>query len=264
MEAAVVSNLSKLRSPRSAPASRPYNFLRDVSRTIPQCSTCGLQQHCVTRGLESGAMHSFDGLVTTHVRLRKGETLFRAGEKFAALYAIRSGSCKTVITTEDGSEQVSGYHMPGDVVGTDGMGAAIHDCQAVALEDTELCTLPYGKVDEMASTDRHVQASLRRVLLSEISRERDLMLILGTMRAHQRLAAYLLDLSKRYRARGYSSSEFVLRMTREEIGSYLGLKLETVSRLFSRFQRDGLIQVNARLIKLLDPMALGQLVSNNR
>ncbi|MEO8346332.1 MAG: helix-turn-helix domain-containing protein [Betaproteobacteria bacterium] len=205
-------------------------------------------------------MHLIDALVTRRIRLRKGDTLFRAGEKFTSLYAVRSGSCKTVLPGEDGQDQVAGYHIGGDVIGTDGIGSNSHDCEAVALEDMEMCALPFNRIEDLAQEDPQFQRRLNRLLSLEITRERRVTMILGGMHADQRLATFLLDLARRYQERGYSSVEFVLRMTREEIGSYLGLKLETVSRLFSRFHEEGLIQVHGRIVKLLDRIALSTVV----
>ena len=140
---------------------------------------------------------------------------------------------------EDGREQVSGYHMLGDIVGLDGIGTDRHGCQAVALEDTDVCVLPFERIEDLARSLPPLQHNLHRLLSKEITRDQNIMLLLGSMRAEERLAVFLLTLADRYKRRGYSSTEFVLRMTREEIGSYLGLKLETVSRLFSRFQEEG-------------------------
>ena len=151
--------------------------------------------------------------------------------------------------------------MSGEILGTDGIGTDRYSSQAVALEDTEVCVLPFGRLEAFGRQHVRFQHNLHRLLSREISRESKVMLLLGTMLAERRLAVFLLDLSERYRARGYSSCEFVLRMTREEIGSYLGLKLETVSRLFSRFQRDGLLQVQGRIVKLLDRASLKRLIA---
>jgi len=162
---------------------------------------------------------------------------------------------------EDGHDQVAGYHMAGDLIGTDGIGGYSHDCEAIALEEMEVCVLPFNRCEELARQSAQFQRRLYRLLSQEITRERRVTMILGTMRAEQRLATFLLDLAQRYQERGYSSVEFVLRMTREEIGSYLGLKLETVSRLFSRFHEEGLIQVHGRVVKLLDRIALRNVVA---
>ena len=184
-------------------------------------------------------MRELDHSPATPSGCGKGRPCSGTGDRFTALYAIRSGSCKTVFLSENGSDQVSGYDMVGEIIGTDGIGDDTHSCQAVALEDTEVCALPFKRMETLGRENVTFQHNLHRLLSREIARERSMMQLLGTMHAERRLAAFLLDLSQRYQTRGYSSCEFVLRMTREEIGSYLGLKLETVSRLFSRFQREG-------------------------
>ena len=226
--------------------------LRDVSAAKAGCSTCELRRLCIPAGLDTTFVQTLDRLFTRRIRLRKGESLFRAGDRFTSLYAVRSGSCKTLMLTSDGHDQVCGYYIRGEIIGIDGVGGGRHDCQAIMLEDTEVCVLPFDRIEELARHNGEFQRALHRRLAMEIARERNVMLMLGAMRAEQRLAAFLLDLAHRYHERGYSSTEFVLRMTREEIGSYLGLKLETVSRLFSRFHQDGLVQVQGRIVKQLD------------
>jgi len=227
-----------------------------------RCTSCTMRELCLPVGLKHDALRQLDQLITNRVRLRKGEALYRAGGPFSALYAIRVGSCKTTVLAEDGREQVTGYHMLGDVIGMDGIGTGQHGCQAVALEDSEYCVLPFGDLEDLARSVAPLQRNLYKFLSREITRDHGIMLLLGSMRAEERLAAFLVNLSQRYRERGYSSTEFVLRMTREEIGSYLGLKLETVSRLFSRFQQEGFVQVQGRAIKLLDIAALKQLLGH--
>jgi CRP/FNR family transcriptional regulator, anaerobic regulatory protein len=219
-----------------------------------------MRELCLPGGLNPDELKQVDALVGNRTKLKKNDSLYRAGEPFHALYAIRLGSLKTTVLAEDGREQVSGYHMLGDIVGLDGIGTDRHGCQAVALEDTEVCALPFERIEELARSVPALQHNLHQFLSKEISRDHNIMLLLGSMRAEERLAVFLLNLAERYRRRGYSSTEYVLRMTREEIGSYLGLKLETVSRLFSRFQEVGLIQVQGRAVKLLDPGALKQIV----
>jgi CRP/FNR family transcriptional regulator, anaerobic regulatory protein len=243
-------------------ARSPRTVLHDVRWGHATCPTCKLSDLCLAEGLDTQTLRQIEEVATARVRLKKGQTLFRAGERFTSLYAIRSGSCKTVSPSEDGHDQVAGYHMPGDIIGADGIGTDKYGCHAVALEDTEVCPLPFDRLEALGRQNTDFQHNLHRLLSREIARERAVMLLLGTMVAERRLAVFLLDLSQRYQARGYSSCEFVLRMTREEIGSYLGLKLETVSRLFSRFQRDGLVQVQGRVVKLLDRASLKRLVGS--
>jgi CRP/FNR family transcriptional regulator len=234
--------------------------LRSIPRAQPTCSTCTQRRLCMPADLDPAALRLLDHVVATRVRLKKGDTLYHDGDRFADLYAIRSGSCKTLLLTEDGHEQVAGFHMAGDILGIGGIDSGAHGCRVVALEDTEVCALPFERIEEAARGNSAFQHGMHRLLSREIVRERSVMLMLGAMRAEQRLAAFLLDLSRRYQARGYSSTEFVLRMTREEIGSHLGLKLETVSRLFSRFHQEGIVLVQGRVIKLLDRVALQQLL----
>jgi CRP/FNR family transcriptional regulator len=193
------------------------------------------------------------------VRVKKREVLFRAGEPLTALYAIRLGTFKSLLLSEDGREQVVGYHMTADVLGLDAIGHDLHVSEAIALEDSEVWALALGKLDELAQRE----PSLRRNLLGLLSRaahgSQEMMLLLGSMHSDERLAGFLLALAERFRCTGYSATEFMLRMTREEIASYLGLKLETVSRVFSRLHGEGLIQVQGRAVKLIDAPALKRL-----
>jgi CRP/FNR family transcriptional regulator len=188
-----------------------------------------------------------DDLIYTRKRIRRGDTLYRAGGEFDSLFAIRSGFFKSSMILEDGRDQVTGFHMAGEVLGTDGIGTGNHSSDVIALEDSEVCVIPYQRLEEPS-----LQRQLHKVMSRELVRDQGVMMLLGTMRAEERLAAFLLNLSQRFVARGYSSNEFHLRMTREEIGSYLGLSLETVSRLFSRFQSDKLISVQQKHIRILD------------
>ncbi len=258
-----VANFKNVPSVSETRSGSPRQVLRDVSAPRASCTTCNLLASCVPAGYEQEHQRAIDGLVAKRLRLRKGDTLFRPGEKFTTLYTIRFGSFKTVLLAQDGRDQVSGFHMAGDVIGTDGIGGGHHECQALALEDSEVCVLPFSRIEELELASPQILRNMHRMLAEEIARERGVMLMLGTLRADQRLAVFLIDLAKRYHARGYSSSEYVLRMTRDEIGSYLGLKLETVSRLLSRLHREGVIQVQGRVIKLLDPAALKHLVETS-
>jgi CRP/FNR family transcriptional regulator, anaerobic regulatory protein len=228
-----------------------------VPRTAPELSNLSL-----SAGLEPDEMRHVERLVTKRIRLRKGAVLYRCGDGFGTLYAIRVGSCKTAFLARDGQCKVTGYHMLGDVIGIDGVGSNIHECEATALEDMDVWPLPFARIEKLAQFCDQFRDNLHKLLAEEYSRVQALTVVLATNRADQRLAVFLLDLSRRYRARGLSSCEFLLRMTRAEIGSYLGLRLETVSRLFSHFQREGLTQVEGQLVKLLDPVALSLLADS--
>jgi CRP/FNR family transcriptional regulator len=224
------------------------------------CVTCSMRTLCLPVGLSETDLEELEALLGNRTKLKKGDALFHNGAAFTALYAVKLGSLKTTVLSDDGREQVAGYHMAGDLLGLDGMGEDRHGCEAIALEDSELCVLPFTRIEELARHVPALQHNLHKFLSREIERDHRVMLLLGSMRAEERLAAFLLNLSERYRARGYSSTEFVLRMTREEIGSYLGLKLETVSRLFSKFQEEGLVMVAGRSVKIIDMPMLKQLV----
>jgi len=151
----------------------------------------------------------------------------------------------------------------GDIIGFDGIGNDRHQCQAVSLEDTEVCEVPFAQLEELASRLPPLQHNLHRLLSREISRDENLLLVVGSMGAQERIAAFLLNLSQRYQQRGYSSKEFVLRLTRSDIGSYLGMKLETVSRLLSRFQSKGLINIDKSVIRLVDLQALKAMIGEH-
>jgi CRP/FNR family transcriptional regulator len=195
---------------------------------------------------------------------RRGDYLYRSGSRFASLYAIRTGFFKTQVMHEDGREQVTGFQMAGEIIGLDAISTDLHTCDAVALEDSEVCELPFNRLEELSRQLPTLQRHLHKIMSREIVRDQGIMLLLGSMRAEERLAAFLLNLSQRFAARGYSASAFRLRMTRQEIGSYLGLKLETVSRTLSYFQETRLIDVQSKSIELLDMARLLGLVGQQR
>ena len=218
-----------------------------------------MRELCLPIGLAVDEMRQVDTLVADRIRVRKQHTLYRAGELFRALYAIRVGSIKTTLLAEDGREQVTGFHLQGEILGFDGVGSERHGAGAIALEDTEVCVLPFVGIEHLARAMPVLQHALHQVMSREIARDQSMMLLLSSMRAEERLAVFLLNLGDRYRRRGYSSTTYELRMARWEIGSFLGLTLETVSRLFTRFQASRLIHVQGRAVKLLDPVALKQI-----
>ena len=212
-------------------------------------------------GLSDGDLGKLDELVTQRRRIKRGSALFSNGDKFSALYAIRVGFFKTCVTTEGGRDQVTGFQMAGEIMGLDGIVGARHTCDAVALEDAEVCVMPYDRIEDLSRDVPALQTHVHRIMSREIVRDHGVMLLLGSMRAEERLAAFLLNLVQRLQARGFSSSELVLRMTREEIGSYLGLKLETVSRTFSKFAEEGIVEVKQRHVRILNSDALRAIVN---
>ena len=226
------------------------------------CSSCSLRELCLPVGLSAADIEQVDELVGARRALRRGEVLFHAGDRFESLFAVRTGFFKTRISSEDGRDQVTGFQMAGELLGLDGISEDRHSCDAVALEDSQVCMIPYGRLEELSHKVTNLQRQFHRVMSREIVRDHGVMLLLGGMRAEARLAAFVLNLTQRLQARGFSGTSLVLRMTREEIGSYLGLKLETVSRAFSRFQEDGLLEVKQRDIRVLDEPGLRRLLND--
>ena len=212
-------------------------------------------------GLNESEMERVDEVVATRRTVARGDNLFRQGATFNALYAIRTGFFKTRISAEDGRDQVTGFQMAGEIIGLDGIVSDHHTCDAVALEDAEVCVMPFDRIEELSREITSLQRHVHKIMSREIVRENGVMLLLGSMRAEERLAAFLLNLVQRLHARGFSQSELILRMTREEIGSYLGLKLETVSRTFSKFVEDGVVEVKQRHVRILNADALKLIVN---
>ena len=225
------------------------------------CSQCNLQELCLPFGLENAEIEQLDELIGSRRKIKRHQHLYRAGDGFEAIYAVRSGSFKTNVLFEDGRDQVTGFQMSGEILGLDGIEK--HTCDAQALEDSEVCVIPFDKLEELSREVESLQHQFHKVMSREIVRDHSVMMLLGSMRAEERLAAFLINLSQRFTARGFSPAEFHLRMTRDEIGSYLGLKLETVSRAFSRFQDQGLISVQQKHIKILNIDGLKALLSNH-
>jgi CRP/FNR family transcriptional regulator len=206
-------------------------------------------------------MKRLDEVVATRHQVKQGELLFRDGEPFKSLFAIRTGFFKTSVSTAEGHEQVTGFQMAGEIIGLDGIVTDQHSCNAVALEDAEVCVMPFANVEELSREFPVLQRHVHKIMSREIVRENSMMLLIGNMRSEERLAAFLLNLVQRLHARGFSQSEIVLRMSREEIGSYLGMKLETVSRAFSKFSDEGIIEVKQRYVGILNPAALKKIVN---
>jgi CRP/FNR family transcriptional regulator len=216
------------------------------------CTDCSLRDLCLPLGLGAEDLRALEDAVKSHRKLNKGEFLYRVGDPFRSLYAIRTGSTKTCEIAADGSVQITGFHLPGELLGIDAINSEKHPCDVVALEATEICELPFGKLEDLARELPGLQHQLFRFMSREIAEEEVQLLMLGRMKAEERLAAFLLSISKRYHHLGYSPTDLHLPMSRQDLGDYLGLALETVSRLFSRFQEDKLITVQGRNVKLLN------------
>ena len=199
------------------------------------CSNCNLRELCMPIGFNAEDMQKLDEVVATRRRVKQGDLLFRDGEPFKSLFAIRTGFFKTCVSTADGREQVTGFQMAGEIIGLDGIVSDHHSCNAVALEDADVCVMPFANVEELSREFPVLQRHVHKIMSREIVRENSMMMLIGNMRSEERLAAFLLNLVQRLHARGFSQSEITLRMSREELGSYLGLVLALVLRALSPF-----------------------------
>ena len=236
----------------SPPGYRPSSAAPPQQSAATRCSGCALRSACLPFGLSGDDLQRLDAIIRASRTVKRGDALYRTSDVFRNIYAVRTGSFKTVVMHRDGREQVTGFHLAGEALGLDGVYAGRHNCDAVALEDSCVCGIPFHQLERLCREIKTLQQHVHRMMSGEIVRESGLMVLLGTMSAGQRVAAFLLNLSARLKMRGYSAAEFNLRMTREEMGSYLGMKLETVSRVFSKFQKDGLLDTHGRQVHILD------------
>lgn len=244
---------------------RLFADLVDLRHPPAACGTCELRDlWCLPIGLSGNEFHQLGNIITRRKRLKRGEHLYRAGDAFRSLYAVRTGFFKTQFISSNGQERVTGFHMTGELLGLDAISSENQGCHAIALEDSEVCEIPYAALESLCREIPALQKQFLKIMSGEISRDQKLIVLLSTMNADERLAAFLLNLSQRFGARGYSPNEFQLRMTRGEIGSYLGLKLETISRTLSKFQEDGLIGVKNKHLTLTDLARLKQILECSR
>ena len=235
------------------PPSSAASFALSVPKRAGNvCSNCPVRATCMPETLTPSELARLDSIICSTRTIRRGESLYRANDTFQSVYAVRSGSFKTVVMHRDGREQVTGFNLAGEMLGLDGVHTERHSCDAIALEDSSVCIVPFSVLEGLCHEMKAMQQHVHRMMSGEIVRESGLMMLLGTMTAEQRVAAFLLNLSQRLKTRGYSAAEFNLRMTREDMGSYLGTTLETVSRTLSRFQKRGLIDTQGKFIRIVD------------
>lgn len=226
--------------------------LVDFKNLKVSCGNCNLHELCLPRGLDSSDLEKLDR-VTRRVRpLHKGDVLFRPGDSLTSLYAVRSGCLKLYISSNEGEDQITGFYLPGEILGLDGVESDVHTCTAVALETSTLCAFPYKNLYEICKHVPALHDQMFRLLGRELSHENQLLLTINKKNAEERIATFLVSLSARFKGLGYSATEFRLNMSRAEIGNYLGLTIETVSRGLNRFQKIGLISIQRKHIKILD------------
>jgi CRP/FNR family transcriptional regulator len=246
------------------PFTQATDFVRrfqpgGTQHPVPRCSQCAISPLCNPGELNAEERAQVDSLVQEVRTVQRGASLYRANDPFHNVYILRSGSFKTVVMHREGREQVTGFQIAGEMLGLDGIVGGQHLCGAIALERSTVCVIPFESLEDLCREIKPMQRHLHRVMSREIVRESNMIMLLGTMRAEQRVATFLLNLADRYGTRGYSATEFNMRMTRSEIGSYLGITLETASRMFSRLQQERLVQARGKQIRILDSGALARL-----
>lgn len=228
----------------------------DLHKFKISCENCNLAELCLPRGLNKDELDELEKVVRQSRPLHKGDHLFRNGDILSSLYTVRSGSIKLYTHSDDGDEQIIGFYLPGEIVGLDGIENTRHSCSAVALETSSLCSFPYAQLTDVCKKVPALQDQMFRLMGREISYENKLLLTISKKSAEERIATFLSSLSSRFKHLGFSADEFKLSMSRQEIGNYLGLTIETVSRIFSRFQKKNYIEIDRKYIQILDRPSL--------
>ena len=224
------------------------------------CNNCSLSSLCLPHGLPVDEVDRLEKIVKRNRPIQRGTLLYSPGDTFRNLYIVKTGAVKSYVQTESGDEHIIGFHLPGEILGRDAIKDDTHGCFSKALETTSVCELPFNRLEELSAAIPSLQHQMLRILSSEISNETSMISLLGNSTAEERLASFLLSVSDRFKQRGFSATDFFLTMSRQDIGSYLGLALETVSRLFTRFQEEGILQVERKHIKSLNTDRLKQIL----
>ena len=227
------------------------------------CKNCSLAPLCLPLSLELADMDALDDIVKRGRPLKKGEFLFRQGDAFDSVFAVRAGALKTFTLSDAGEEQITGFHLPSELVGLSGVDGERYPVSAQALETTSVCEIPFERLDDLALQLPQLRRQLMRIMSREIRDDQQMMLLLSKKTADERIATFLVNLAARFRARGFSANQFRLAMSRNEIGNYLGLAVETVSRVFTRFQQNKLLEAEGKEVHSLDPIELCALAGGN-
>ncbi|HUW37379.1 MAG TPA: fumarate/nitrate reduction transcriptional regulator Fnr [Rhodocyclaceae bacterium] len=247
----------------SSPAIVPTRLADRTACAPIACKNCGVYQLCLPLGLDGSDLALLDSIVRRKEVYKRGQVLFRSGDRFDYVYAIRSGSVKTSVSSDDGRVQITGFHIAGELLGLSALASGHYSGEARALETISVCKVEASRLDEIAREIPSVQYQMLKIMSGQIRRDEELMLLLGTRRAEERLAAYLLGLSRRFASRNYSPKQFRLSMSRKDIGNYLGMAEETVCRILTRFHEDGLITAERRMVRLNDLVRLHALARND-
>jgi CRP/FNR family transcriptional regulator len=246
-------------SAREFPLSRVRRPALDLKQLQKSCATCGLNQLCLPASIGGDDLPRLDEVVQVKKTLAREQSLYSAGQKFRALYVVRSGAFKTFTVDGEGESQVLGFHLPGEIMGLDAIAAGSHQCSAEALEHSSACEVPYEKIETVARELPGLQQRLMRVISREVQQDQRHLVMIGRRVALERLAIFLHSLSQRLARVRRDPHEFVLPMSRRDLANYLGLVIETVSRLFSRLAEMGVIAVDRKTIRILDPAKLREI-----
>ncbi len=239
----------------------PKDRVVNLSAIRSHCQNCSLYQLCMPMGLAEGDLNKLDKIIKRRRPVEKGEFLFRLGDDFGSLYAVRSGSMKTYTSQPNGQDQVIGMHLPGELIGLDAIANNRHACSAVALETASVCEIPFERLESLSREIPGLQHHLFRLMSDEIQHDQCHMTVLARMPVENRLASFLMNLSERYKSRGYSATEFNLSMSRSDIANMLGMAMETISRLLTNFQDQGLLKVERKHIQILNPQGLQEIAA---
>jgi CRP/FNR family transcriptional regulator len=231
----------------------------DLQTLRKGCAHCSLQQLCLPAGIGVDGLRQLDSIVRRSRPIARGQSLFRMGDALEAVYVARDGAFKTVAISEEGEERVVGFHLPGELIGLDALGADVHRCDAIALTTANVCEVPFDRLAEIAAQVPGLQHQLLRVIGRSVGRDQDHLDMLSRRQASERIALFLHGMAERFRHIGQADAQFRLPMSREDIARFLGLALETVSRGFTRLQDDGVIAVDGRRVEILDRVELDRL-----
>lgn len=231
-------------------------IITDSEKHTVSCQHCSLSALCIPSNLTTKEMDEVDAAVKRSKPLQKNQLFFETGDTFVSLYAVRSGAVKTYSIDESGEEHVVGFFLPGELIGLDAIDTGIHQNSGKALETSTLCEIPYDQVAQLSMKIHNLQKHMYRLLSREIREDQELQLLLGKKTSEERIGAFLLGLSKRYKQRQLSPTSFRLPMARTDIANYLGLAVETVSRNFTRLQKHNILRVEGKEIEILDQYQL--------
>lgn len=223
------------------------------------CEDCALNLICLPVAVSETELHRLETIIQRGRPLQRGDHVYRSGAPFESIYAVRSGALKTYRLTPEGDEQIMGFHLPGEIFGLGGLGARVHPNATVALETAAVCEIPFEQVETLSRDLPGLQRHIFQLLSREIGDDEQLLVLLSKRSAEERIAALLLSLSARFRRRNLSATRFRLPMSRSDIGNYLGLVVETVSRIFTRLQSQGVIAVAGKEIEILQPQVLTEI-----